>query len=158
MNAAVETGTTVVLTFEEWMIRDLTALVKAAYDESPVMRSFDFSEKRVHEMIALGVFAPDRVFGVAYVDMSEKEILGMLTATISGVSYSEEVSASDVFSYIKPAHREDGVARMQLIESYMRWAARAGIKKVFFFNGPLVGGGNVEGWQVMGQRVMRVLK
>lgn len=157
MNAPVE-QTLVVLMFEEWMMRELTELVKAAYDESAVMHSFSYSERRVQEMIALAIFAPERVCGIAHVDLKNKEVIGALIATVSGVGYSEEPTVSDIFSYIKPEYRHNPESRGALIESYLKWCERSGVKKVFFFNTRLSGDAELDGWAHVGERLMRELR
>lgn len=149
--------TTIVLAFEEWMLRDLTSLVKAAYDELPSMRIFSYSERRAQELIAHAIFQPDRVCGVACVDMANREVVGMLIGTVGGLSFSEEPIVSEVLSYIKP-DRRDGAVRTELLASYAKWADRLGVKKIVYIDNQLnTNGEDPEGWTAIGERMMRVL-
>lgn len=163
MNAVAEkseTSTRVVISFEEWMFRELTEMAMDAYNESDVMRKFEYSEVRVQETIAMAIFAPERLCGFACVDMEKKRILGVLVATVAGVYWSLERVANDVIVYVRPEARDSFVAK-RLLEAYEKWAKKMSIKKIFFIQttgvAPLRTTKFLEllGWRHIGSQMMK---
>lgn len=145
MGEVIDQPVLIVTPFEEWMTRELTELVKAAYESTPWMRAFGYDENRVQEMIGYAVFHPERVCGLAAVEMGEsRSVVGALAATISGVPFSNDLVASDVFTHGTPE------AMPKLLAAFERWAKRAGAKHV-----TVTLGAPIDGWTAIGTRLMK---
>lgn len=140
-----------VIAFEDWMLADLMTVVKRAYDESASMRLFSYSEERVQVMLAHAIFN-DKACGLACVDMTERKIRGILIGVVGGVEFSDEPTAGEVFSYVAPDFRVDGVVRGELLEGLKRWAARRGIKRVILNDNELVRSEKSSGGASLGER------
>lgn len=154
--SASEQLSIVSLSFDDWMLEELVALVKSAYDESEVMKSYSYSEERVRQLCAAAIMDQRHFCGVAIVDMSRPtndKIIGMLIGAIGGVCYSVEPVVSDVITYVMPEHRDGDVPGL-LVEAFAKWAKRLGIKKISVTQTPLFGE-MPEGFTPVGMRVIR---
>lgn len=147
----------VVLRFEEWMLRELAELIKAAHAESPLMSAFNFSETRVENMIGHAIFAPDRVCGFAAAEMDDRKIIGLIIGSVSGICWSDELIANDLITYIAPTFRE-GALTQQLLEAYAKWATKLGATKLFFGRTAEAAPTDYdfEGWTRVGAQLMKV--
>lgn len=135
------------------MIRELTDFVGAARAQAKWMALFDVDEDRVHHMIAYPVFQPETFLGVACIDVKSREILGVLVATLTGVPFSSDVVATDIFSHVKTGAPES--TRASLLEAYEKWSRRVGAKKMIYVSSD---GESAEGWTTIGTRRVKVLE
>lgn len=125
MSAVVE-DSLVVLRFEEWMLTELARLMKSVHAES--YKALDFEESHVENALGTAIHT-DGIFGAAYVDMTDREILGLIIAHVDQTMWSREPVVKIVLCYVEPEARTPA-ATAALRSACHRWAKKAGVRHV----------------------------
>lgn len=150
------------LRFEEYMLPELLDMFKDMHEESPVLQQFPFEEKMVERVIATAIMNQEVVCGFACIDFTSGTIVGMLVCTMSTLCVSPEPIARDVLLYMRPAYRNEFVAK-HLLDAFAGWAKRLGAAALFFtditgLNDKLGKSMKATGWKQIGSAMMRAIE